>query len=108
MGTFPPGLADFSLYAKAAEHLRDAHERSYGVLKAGPGDFPVGLTVSMSDWWTPEGGEAGLERARKVTERWRVERAMPVEIPRLRLPQHGHLVTLLGENVIENGHVNGA
>ena len=31
-------------------HLLDAHRRSYDVLKAGPGDFPVGLTVSMSDW----------------------------------------------------------
>jgi beta-glucosidase len=68
MGTFPPGLADFSLYAKASEHLRDAHVRAYDVIKAGPGDFPVGLTVSMSDWWTPEGGEAGLERARAMHE----------------------------------------
>jgi beta-glucosidase len=68
MGTFPPGLADFSLYAKASELLRDAHVRVYDVLKGGPGDFPVGLTVSMSDWWTPEGGEAGLERARAMHE----------------------------------------
>ena len=68
MGTFPPGLADFSLYAKVAEHLRDAHGRAYDALKAGPGDFPVGLTVSMSDWWTPEGGEPGLERARAMHE----------------------------------------
>ena len=34
------------------------------MLKAGPGDFPVGLTVSMRDWWTPEGGEAA-HRARR-------------------------------------------
>jgi beta-glucosidase len=68
MGTFPPGLADFSLYAKVSEHLRDAHVRAYDVIKAGPGDFPVGLTLSMSDWWTPEGGEAGLERARAMHE----------------------------------------
>jgi beta-glucosidase len=43
------------------------------VLKGGPGDFPVGLTVSMSDWWTPEGGEAGLERARKMHEDFYLE-----------------------------------
>jgi beta-glucosidase len=73
MGTFPPGLADFSLYAKASEHLRDAHGRAYDVLKGGPGDFPVGLTVSMSDWWTPEGGEAGLERARTMHEDYYLE-----------------------------------
>ena len=56
--------ATSALYTKVTEHLRDAHTRAYDVLKAGPGDFPVGLTVSMSDWWTPEGGEAGMERAR--------------------------------------------
>jgi beta-glucosidase len=75
MGTFPPGLADFSLYAKASEHLRDAHTRAYDALKSGPGDFPVGLTVSMSDWWTPEGGEAGLERARAMHEDYYLEAA---------------------------------
>ncbi len=75
MGTFPPGLADFSLYAKASEHLRDAHVRAYDVLKAGPGEFPVGLTVSMSDWWTPEGGEEGLERARAMHEDYYLEAA---------------------------------
>jgi beta-glucosidase len=68
MGRFAPGLRDFGLYAKANEHLRDAHVRAYENLKAGPGDFPVGLTLSMSDWWTPEGGEAGLERARAMHE----------------------------------------
>ena len=28
----------------------NARELAYDVIKAGPGDFPVGLTVSMSDW----------------------------------------------------------
>ena len=73
MERFPPGLRDFSLYSKASEHLRDAHVRAYDVLKAGPGDFPVGLTVSMSDWWAPEGGEAGMERARAMHEDYYLE-----------------------------------
>ena len=42
-------------------------------MKGGPGDFPVGLTVSMSDWWTPEGGEAGMERARAMHEDFYLE-----------------------------------
>jgi len=75
MERFPPGLADFGLYAKAAEHLRDGHSRAFDVIKAGPGDFPVGLTLSMSDWWTPEGGEAGLERARAMHEDYYLEAA---------------------------------
>ena len=68
MGRFAPGRQDFSLYAKANAHLRAAHERAYDILKGGPGDFPVGLTLSMSDWWTPDGGEAGMERARAMHE----------------------------------------
>ena len=67
-GRFAPGRRDFALYGKVNEHLRDAHRRSYEALKAGPGDFPAGLTLSMSDWFTPEGGEAGLEQARSMHE----------------------------------------
>jgi beta-glucosidase len=68
MGTFPPGLADFSLYAKASSTCATRTFVSTTCSRGGPGDFPVGLTVSMSDWWTPEGGEAGLERARAMHE----------------------------------------
>ena len=68
MKQFPPGKQDFGLFAKANEHLRAAHARAYDVLKAGPGDYPVGLTLSMSDWWTPDGGDEGLERARAMHE----------------------------------------
>jgi beta-glucosidase len=75
MERFPPGLQDFGLYAKANEHLRAAHSRAFEVLKAGPGDYPVGLTLSMSDWWTPAGGEAGLERARSMHEDFFLEAA---------------------------------
>ena len=70
---FPPGVRDFGRYKRAAEHLRDAHVRSYDILKGGPGDFPVGLTVSMSDWWTPEGGEEGMNRARAMHEDYYLE-----------------------------------
>jgi beta-glucosidase len=49
LGFFPPGLVDESLYATARDNLRDAHRRVVPVLRAGPGDFPVGLTLSMTD-----------------------------------------------------------
>ena len=68
-GVFPPGKSgDFKAYTLANEHLVRAHRASYEVLKAGPGDFPVGLCVAMGDWWAPEGAEAGLERARRMHE----------------------------------------
>jgi beta-glucosidase len=68
-GQWPPGKSrDLHAYGLANENLLRAHRSAYDVLKAGPGDFPLGLCVSMSDWWAPEGGEAGLDRARHMHE----------------------------------------
>jgi beta-glucosidase len=68
-GQWPPGKSrDLQAYGLANEHLLRAHRSAYDVLKGGPGEFPVGLCVSMSDWWAPEGGEAGLDRARHMHE----------------------------------------
>ncbi|MSO78830.1 MAG: glycoside hydrolase family 1 protein [Acidimicrobiia bacterium] len=65
MGAFPPGRTqDLDGYAKATEHLIAAHRRAFDVLKAGPGDFPVGLTLSMSDWWAEPGCEAEMQQYR--------------------------------------------
>ncbi len=50
MGLFPPGIVDEGLFARVCENFIAAHRRSYEVLKAGPGDFPVGMTVSMTDY----------------------------------------------------------
>ena len=50
VGVFPPGTIDADLWRSAYEHMIEAHRRSYEVLKAGRGDFPVGLTLAMSDY----------------------------------------------------------
>jgi len=56
-GLFPPGIAnDLDGYARASEHLVAAHRATVPVLRAA-GDFPVGLTVSMSDWSAEPGAE---------------------------------------------------
>ncbi len=68
MARFPPGLADFGLYARANDNLRAAHRRAYDALKSGPGDFPVGLCLAMSDWWSPPGAEQHLRNARGMHE----------------------------------------
>jgi beta-glucosidase len=58
MGMFPPGKTeDLDGYAKATDTLIAAHRRAVDVLKAGPGTFPVGLTLSMSDWAAEPGHE---------------------------------------------------
>ena len=49
--------------------------RSYDVLKAGPGDFPVGLTVSMRTGGRPRAAKRGCERARAMHEDFFLEAA---------------------------------
>ncbi|MEJ6512065.1 MAG: glycoside hydrolase family 1 protein [Acidimicrobiales bacterium] len=50
MGLFPPGSTDDAEFAAANANFIDAHRRVVPVLKGGPGDFPVGLTLSMADY----------------------------------------------------------
>jgi beta-glucosidase len=58
VGAFPPGRTqDLDGYVQATETLVAAHGRAFEALKAGPGDFPVGLTLSMSDWGAEPGHE---------------------------------------------------
>jgi beta-glucosidase len=69
MGVFPPGKSeDLDGYVKTNEHLRAAHRKAYDALKAGPGDFPVGLTLSMGDWTAEPGSEALIETYRRHHE----------------------------------------
>jgi beta-glucosidase len=50
LALFPPGVTDDAQYRAAMENLLAAHVRVAPVLKAGRGDFPVGLTLSMTDF----------------------------------------------------------
>ena len=50
MGFFPPGSTDDAEFAAANANFIDAHRRVVPILKGGPGDFPVGLTLSMADY----------------------------------------------------------
>ncbi|HWS47001.1 MAG TPA: glycoside hydrolase family 1 protein [Acidimicrobiia bacterium] len=68
LGAFPPGRSDFDAYARVNANLIAAHRRAYDVLKAGPGDFPVGITVAMGDWWAPDDGQEVLAKARHTHE----------------------------------------
>ncbi len=68
IGVFPPAKQNADLYVRASDVLIDGHKRAYEVLKAGPGDFPVGLTLSMGDWYTPPGGEEALAGIRRQHE----------------------------------------
>src|SRR5262245_34220120 len=51
---------------RISEILLEAHVRSRVVLKAGPGSFPVGVTLAMPDYQAIPGGEARRDRARAL------------------------------------------
>jgi beta-glucosidase len=71
-GVFPPGARDRDRWLAASDHFVAAHRRAVDVLSAGRGDFPVGLTVSMSDYQAvppdDQGAVARLERVRMHSE----------------------------------------
>lgn len=52
---------------KIRDTMLEAHARSRAALKAGPGAFPVGVTLAMQDYQAVSGGEAHRDRARAET-----------------------------------------
>ncbi len=68
VGEFAPGHQDFDEFGTVNRHLIAAHRKAFDVLKGGPGEFPVGQTLSMGDWWAPEGSEAMLANIRAMHE----------------------------------------
>ena len=61
-GAFPPGVRDSARRRAVNEVFVDAHRKGADAIHAGPGTFPVGLTLAMQDAQALEGGEA--KRAR--------------------------------------------
>jgi beta-glucosidase len=67
-GAFPPGRHDVGLRRAVNDNFVDAHRKSYDAIKSGPGEFPVGLTLSMTDYQATQGGEQRLDRIRRGME----------------------------------------
>jgi beta-glucosidase len=67
-GVFPPGRRDAGLRRAVNDILIDAHRKGADAIRSGPGDAPVGLTLSMSDYQALEGGEEKRDRIRHVME----------------------------------------
>lgn len=67
----PDRLGLFQLVAepRMRDIILDAHRRAFEVLHAGPGDFPVGLTLALIDVQAAEGGEnKALEYRREMSD----------------------------------------
>jgi beta-glucosidase len=67
-GIFPPRVRDRDRRAKVNDALVAAHRAAVEAIRSGPGQFPVGLTVSMTDFQTLPGGEEWVERLRRPSE----------------------------------------
>ena len=67
-GIFPPRVRDRARRDAVNDALVAAHRRAVEAIRSGPGDFPVGLTLSMTDYQLQPGGEEWLERLRRPSE----------------------------------------
>jgi beta-glucosidase len=69
LGSSPPGVKDdFIRHLAVNEAIVRAHRLAVDALRAGPGDFPVGLTLSMDEMVAEPGGEEVLEAAQEILE----------------------------------------
>ncbi|HEY6623750.1 MAG TPA: glycoside hydrolase family 1 protein [Acidimicrobiales bacterium] len=68
MGLFPPRVRDHDRREKVNDVLIAAHRKSVEAIRSGPGDFPVGFTLSMTDYQAVDGGDERLERIRRPVE----------------------------------------
>lgn len=67
-GVFPPGVQDRARRTAVTELLVSAHLKGADAIRAGRGDAPVGLTLSMTDYQAVEGGESRRDRIRRSAE----------------------------------------
>ena len=65
---FPPGVHDAGRRRRVNDAFCRAHRLAVDVLRAGRGDFPVGLTLSMTDYQAVDGGEERRDRIRRSME----------------------------------------
>ncbi len=69
LATSSQGVKDsFVRHLAVNEAIVRAHRLAVEALHAGPGDFPVGLTLSMDEMVAEPGGESVLEAAQEILE----------------------------------------
>ena len=69
LGFFPPGVTNaYDRVAAVNEGFIAAHGQAVEALRAGPGAFPIGLTLSMAELVAREGGEAARDEFQETME----------------------------------------
>lgn len=59
------GLFQFNASPRMRDVIYTAHRRAFDVIHAGPGDFPVGLTLALHDFQAAPGGETRMAEIRR-------------------------------------------
>ncbi len=59
------GLWQFTTAPEMWDIIHAAHKKAAGILKSGPGNFPVGLSLAMMDFHTAPGGEENAALLKK-------------------------------------------
>ncbi len=67
-GVFPPGVRDVERRRAVTANLCSAHRLAVEELRSGPGEYPVGLTLSMTEYQAVPGGEERRDRIRRSME----------------------------------------
>ncbi|MHB1517748.1 MAG: glycoside hydrolase family 1 protein [Acidimicrobiales bacterium] len=68
LGIFPPRVRDRARRNAVNTAMTSAHRKATEAIRSGRGDFPVGMTLSMTDYQLQPGGEEWLERLRGPSE----------------------------------------
>ena len=69
VGEYPPGVkGDLTRHIAVNEAMIRAHRLCVEAFAAGPGDYPVGLTLSMAEIVADEGGQSTRDLAEDVLE----------------------------------------
>jgi beta-glucosidase len=68
LAMFPPGVADYERFVAVNATQRAAHRAMAEALAAGPGTYPIGLSLNMAEWEAAPGGEELVELARHEME----------------------------------------
>jgi beta-glucosidase len=69
LGSSPPGVKDdFVRHLAVNDLVARSHQLAVEAARSGPGDFPIGLTLSMDEMVADPGGEGILEAAQEVLE----------------------------------------
>jgi beta-glucosidase len=70
LGVAPERFSSFPFCVRSASRdvLLEAHRRGAQALRAGPGAFPVGMTLALREWQVAPGGDAAARELRESSE----------------------------------------